>query len=249
MDLPLDLNRPLVAFDLEATSTDADLARIFQFAGIRFNPSGQTDRLSFLCDPIKPIPEDVQELTGIDDKDVEDKPPFSDRVEDVHSFIDGADLLGHNIKEYDIPLLESALARSGFNIPTPEDQIVLDTLEIESELSSLSLEVLYRRYKGEDLEQGHRADHDVKAVLDVLSGQSELYGLPGAPDDIEETLFGKYLDPNQKFLKEDGEIIFQFGKHYGDTLSNVLENNQGYVDWLMRDTQYEDLGQYIEPHI
>jgi DNA polymerase-3 subunit epsilon len=247
--ISLDLERPLVIFDLEATSTDLTLARIFQFAGAKFLPGGGVERMSETYDPLRPIPEEVEDLTGISDEDVQGLPTFNDCIGEVASFLKGADFCGHNIEEYDLPLIKSAFERSDQDFPPPEDRITIDTLQVEKTLSSLSLSHLFRRYEGEDFE-GHQADSDVEATASVLSGQIDLFELSGlSASGIETEMFGEHIDPRQKFKKEtDGSIVFEFGKHAGKTLEDVRFQNPGYIDWMIEEA-YEDLGQYIEPHV
>jgi DNA polymerase-3 subunit epsilon len=250
MSLPLSLDRPLVSLDLEATSTDPENARIFQLAAIRHEPGGNKIEYNQMFDPVVVIPDHVEKLTGITEEDVSGKPMLTDCIGEIKSLIEGADLIGHNIREYDLPLLRAAFNRCGKDFPPPKGRTVLDTMVIEQELSSLSLESLYRLYKGEELEGSHQADKDAKAVLDVLSGQSEVFGISGlSPQEIEENVLDTYLDPSRNFLKENSQIIFQFGKHYGETLSDVQAEDQSYIDWMIHPENYDDLGTYVEPHL
>jgi len=250
MSFPLSLERPLVSLDLEATSTDPENARVFQLAAIRHELGGGKTKYDQMFDPVVVIPDHVEELTGITEKDVGEKPMLTERIGEIKSLIEGADLIGHNIRKYDLPLLRAAFNRCGEDFPPPEDRVVLDTMVIEQELSSLSLESLYRLYKGKELENSHRADEDAKAVLDVLSGQSEVFGIGGlTPREIEDNVLDTYLDPSRNFLKENNQIIFQFGKHYGDTLSDVQARDQSYINWMMHPDNYDDLGTYVEPHL
>lgn len=250
MNLPLDLNRPLCIFDLEATSTDPDEARIFQFGCVKLYPDERSETCSSLFDPMKPIPEDIEELTGISNDDVVGKPVFTDKIDVITGIIHGADLAGHNAKEYDIPLLKSAFNRSGVAFPPPKDRVVLDTLELQKELSSLSLEALYRLYSGSELEEGHTAAADAKAALEVLRGQSEVFDLSElSPANVENGKLSTYLDPNGKFEKVGKDIVFRFGKHYGKTLEEVQNSDYEYIEWLLSPSVYDDLGQHLVPYL
>jgi len=250
MSFPLSLDRPLVSLDLEATSTDPENARIFQLAAIRHEPGGSKTKYDQIFDPVVVIPDHVEELTGITEEDVGGKPMLTERIGEIKSLIEGADLIGHNIREYDLPLLRAAFNRCGKDFPPPKGRTVLDTMVIEQELSSLSLESLYRLYEGKELEGSHRASKDAKAVLDVLSGQSDVFGISGlTPQEIEDNVLDTYLDPSRNFLKKENGIVFQFGKHYGETLSDVLAEDRSYIDWMLTPDNYDDLGAYIEPYL
>ena len=72
--MKLNINKPLVIFDLESTGLDLVNDRIIQISYIKVMPSGEEIRESFNVNPGKPIPELVTQLTGISDADVADAP-------------------------------------------------------------------------------------------------------------------------------------------------------------------------------
>ena len=74
--MKLNLQKPLVIFDLETTGLDMVNDRVIQLSYIKVYPDGKEIRGDMLINPEKHIPELVEQLTGIKDADVADKPTF-----------------------------------------------------------------------------------------------------------------------------------------------------------------------------
>ena len=74
--MKLNLKKPLVIFDLESTGLDLVNDRIIQISYVKVSPNGDEERKNIFVNPGKPIPHEVQELTGITDDDVKDAPTF-----------------------------------------------------------------------------------------------------------------------------------------------------------------------------
>lgn len=243
----MDLQRPLTFLDFEATSTEPRKARIFQASILRVE-SEEEISYTQLYDPWQGIPDHIEELTGITEEDVAGKPDFKEHAGKVAELVDGADLCGHNIKEYDFPLLKKELRRTGHEMP--EHGEVLDTLEIHRDLASGKLEFLAEALLGLDPGEMHDAQRDVEITRQLLNRQRELFGLSETPEKIIEEDLTDYLDEDNKFeLQDDDTVVFKFGKHYNHTLESVAENDSNYIDWMLEDDQYDSLGTYIEPYL
>ena len=74
--MKLNLQKPLVIFDLETTGLDLVKDRVIQISYIKVFPDGKEERGDYLINPEKPIPDVVEQLTGITNDDVKDKPTF-----------------------------------------------------------------------------------------------------------------------------------------------------------------------------
>ena len=72
--MKLNLTKPLIVFDLEATGLDLVKDRIIQISFIKIYPDGKEERDNLFINPECPIPKIVTELTGINDEDVKDAP-------------------------------------------------------------------------------------------------------------------------------------------------------------------------------
>ena len=76
--MKLNLQKPLVIFDLETTGLDFVKDRVIQLSYIKVMPNGEERRENLTINPLIPIPQFITELTGISDADVADKPSFKD---------------------------------------------------------------------------------------------------------------------------------------------------------------------------
>ena len=70
--MKLNLQKPLVIFDLETTGLDLVKDRVIQISYIKVYPDGREERGDHLINPEKPIEPIITQLTGISDDDVKD---------------------------------------------------------------------------------------------------------------------------------------------------------------------------------
>ena len=74
--MKLNIQKPLVIFDLETTGLDMVKDRVIQLSYIKVMPDGEEKRVNLTINPEIEIPQFVTELTGISNEDVADKPTF-----------------------------------------------------------------------------------------------------------------------------------------------------------------------------
>ena len=86
MAFPLQLDRPLVVFDIESTGVNARADRIIELAAIRVEPDGTETEKCWLLNPGVPIPKETTEIHGITDDIVRDCPSFADVAGEVEDF-------------------------------------------------------------------------------------------------------------------------------------------------------------------
>ena len=94
--MKLNLQKPLVIFDLETTGLDLVRDRVIQLSYIKVFPDGREERGNELINPEKPIPDIVVQLTGINNDDVKDKPTFKQLAAKIHEVFKGSDIAGFN---------------------------------------------------------------------------------------------------------------------------------------------------------
>ena len=119
--------RTFVVFDLETTGTDFD-DRTTEIGAVRIVDGKFTEYFTTLVNPLKHIPNDVADLTGIDDDMVKDAPVFKDICSDFYKFCYGATLVGHNV-EFDIRFIRNESKPLDYVFENP----VMDTLAIARE--------------------------------------------------------------------------------------------------------------------
>lgn len=234
----LDLDRPLVCFDLETTGTNVASDRIVQIALIRVEPDGGRRRFTSLVNPGRPIPPEASAVHGITDDHVRSAPRFRQVRPDVEEILHGADLAGFNITRFDLPLLETEIQRAGGTY-SARGRRVIDAMTIFHRMEPRNLEAAVRFYCGAELPGAHSAEVDATATLEVLDAQLARYpDLPRDPEALHEFCNpggDRWVDRTRKFRWDDrGEAVFCFGKYRDKVLREVVVSVEGrdYLQWM-----------------
>ncbi len=93
-----------VVIDIETTGLKCGTSEIIEVAAIRFEHWIPTTKFETLIKPKKRIPFNITDLTGITNEMVADAPSFSSIVSSFLDFIDGYNIVGHNLP-FDLPFL------------------------------------------------------------------------------------------------------------------------------------------------
>ena len=97
--LKIEMNRPLVVFDIESTGVSPRRDRIIELAAVKVSPGGQEDWRCWLLNPTVPIPAETTAIHGIADEDVKDCPTFAERASEIFDFFAGCDIGGFNSED------------------------------------------------------------------------------------------------------------------------------------------------------
>ena len=110
----IDLLRDLsfCVIDLETTGGNHDSDQIIEIGMVRIEGLEIADEKNFLIDPGMRIPDFIQKLTSIKQKDVKGCPKIEDVIDDIVDFIGDDVIVAHNIS-FDLPFLNSVLRRLG----------------------------------------------------------------------------------------------------------------------------------------
>ena len=262
--MKLNLQKPLVIFDLETTGLDLVKERIIQLSYIKVMPNGEEIRHDYTINPEKPIPAEVTELTGISDADVAGKPTFMELAKTLEEEFKGCDFAGYNSNNFDIPLLAEEFLRAGIDFDFGKCRLI-DACAIFRKMEKRNLAAAYKFYCGRKMEddfEAHRADQDTEATYRVLMGQLDRYTPENEPDEPERRLendmqlladFSKQNDnvdsagriiwapkkdaKGQPVVGAEGnpvkEEVFNFGKHKGEPVAQVLRFDPGYFSWVL----------------
>ena len=101
----------VLAFDLETTGVSTNNDRIVQVALVGANSEGEPVNYDMIVNPQRPIPMGASRVHGIYDSDVRGKPVFKHYADDLFALMDGAVIVGHNARRFDMPLLENEYLR------------------------------------------------------------------------------------------------------------------------------------------
>lgn len=246
----LDLQRPLVFFDLETTGLDLKNDHIVQFAFLRVNPDRTQDEWQELVNPGVPIPPEASRVHNITDEMVADKPFLKDFAPLIIEFLKNCDLSGFNIARFDVPFLQSEMDRLGFPLDLKDAKLV-DAQIIYHKNEPRDLTAAYRFYCGGDHVDAHDAMGDVRVTLDILDAQLKKY------NSIPKTTHGlhKYCAPrtdnrfvtsDRKFMWKGNQAVLSFGKHKGQSLQFLVENERDYLIWMQNGDFSDETKSVIE---
>ena len=253
----------MVIFDLETTGLDLVKDRIIQISYIKIYPDGREERGNELVNPEKPIEPIITQLTGISEEDVKDKPTFKQLGATLAEKFTGCDFAGFNSNHFDIPLLAEEFLRAGIDFDFSKSKMIdAQTIFHKMERRNLAAAYkFYCGRKMEDDFEAHRADQDTEATYRVLMGELDKYA-PGANEDSEKVLendmtklaefsrtnnnvdfagrivWAEVKDRNgNPLLDSDGNPkmteVFNFGKHKGIPVADVLHIDPGYYSWIL----------------
>lgn len=237
MKLNFDFDRPIVFFDLETTGLDINTARIVEIAMLKVFPDGSRDSFLTRVNPGIPIPVEATKVHGINNFDVMDKPHFEEIAHDIKTIIDDSDMAGYNLVKYDLPILVNELKRAGIAYST-ENVRVVDVFSIFKKMERRDLTAAYRYYCDKELVGAHSALKDTQATLEIFGAQLNRYNdLPRNMDDLHkfcDPRDERFVDMDKKFIWQNGEAAFTFGKFKGQLLRNVVKTDREYLAWMVQ---------------
>ena len=232
----LKLTRPIAFLDLETTGINITNDRIVEIAIVKIQVDGSKQLKRKLLNPTIPIPKTSSDIHGITDEMVKDAPTFKQVANELKQFIDNCDMGGYNSNRFDLPLLIEEFSRAGitFNI---DGRKMVDVQKVFHQMEQRTLGAAYKFYCNKTLEGAHGAEVDATATWEILEAQIERY--PNLGDTVETivkfTGEDDIVDFARRFVKDDkGVEIFNFGKHKGKSITQVLKEEPQYYDWMMK---------------
>jgi len=236
MNFPLQLDRPLVVFDIESTGVNAKNDRIIELAAIKVDPDGTETERCWLLNPGVPIPPETTAIHGITDEIVKDCPTFAEKAEEIYLFFEGCDVSGFNADRFDIPCLEEEFARTGRTFASSRRRHV-DVQRIYHRMEPRDLSAAVRFYCGRDHAGAHGAEADTRATLDVLKAQLARYPeLPKTTAEMDEWLVPHdplNADRMGMIRWTNGAWCINFGKKKGERLADIFAKEKNYLRWVV----------------
>ena len=233
--MALKLERPLVFIDLETTGINIAIDRVIEIAIVKIMPDKTKLVKHKFINPQMPIPKSSIDIHGITDEKVKDAPTFKEVANELKQFIDNADLSGYSSNRFDIPLLMEEFLRAGIELDITNRRM-LDVQTIFHMMEKRTLEAAYKFYCTKDLVDAHSAEADASATWEILEAQLERYTHLGTTIDTVLQFTGeeKYVDFARRFVLDNEVEVFNFGKHKGRSVVEVLKAEPQYYDWMMR---------------
>ena len=234
--MKLNLNKPICFFDLETTGTNPGKDRIVEIAVLKLDINNQKKEMVWRVNPECPIPDEASSVHGITDEMVKDQPIFKQISKEIYNFIEGCDLGGYNIDKFDLPLLVEEFIRSGIDVSSFVKVKTVDVQTIFFKKEPRDLSSALKFYCNKDHGNAHTALDDTIATYEVLLSQLDKYDDLEPSVDFLSTLTrrNKNIDFAGRIIEDDnGDAIFNFGKHKGKKVKEVLAKEKGYYSWMM----------------
>jgi DNA polymerase-3 subunit epsilon len=232
----LELERPLVFFDLESTGTDPDSDKIVEIAALRLTADGERETRTRRLNPGRPIPPGATAVHGITDADVKDAPSFRQIARSLLQFLEGADLAGFNIGRFDLPLLDREFRECDLDLDVASRKLI-DVMRVYHRKEPRDLSAAVRFYLGREHVGAHGAEADILATAEVLEAQLGRYDdLPHGVDALADWCDPRpenAIDRRGKLAWRDGEAVLTFGRHRDRTLRELVEEAPDYLEWIL----------------
>lgn len=245
--MELNLTRPVAFFDLETTGLNVASDRIVEIAILKVHPNGEKERKEWRLNPQIPISPESSSIHGIFDEDIKDCPTFPQIAGTLIKFLEHSDLGGYNCLKFDVPVLVEEFLRSGYDFDIKGRRCV-DVQNIFHQMEQRTLSAAYRFYCGKELVDAHKAMSDIDATFEILLAQIEKYKDASFTDksgrkyipvinDIKAlhdfTNINRNVDLAGRIVtNEKGEEVFNFGKHNGKRVVDVLKAEPSYYAWI-----------------
>lgn len=233
--MKLNLTRPIAFIDLETTGVNISNDRIVEIAIVKILPDGTRQVKRKLINPLIPIPSSASDVHGITDEMVKDAPSFKQVANEIKQFMDNCDMGGYNSNRFDVPMLIEEFLRAGVSFSVDGRRLV-DVQKVFHMMEQRTLGAAYKFYCNKVLDGAHSAEVDATATWEVLEAQIERYPQIGDTVDSIVKFTGEddIVDFARRFVKENGIEVFNFGKHKGKPVTQVLKEEPQYYDWMMK---------------
>jgi DNA polymerase-3 subunit epsilon len=188
-------------------------------------------------------------IHGIYDEHIKDEPVFKHIAESVAEFLADSDLAGFNSNKFDIPMLMEEFLRAGVKFDLDNRHFV-DVQNIFHQMEQRTLKAAYHFYCDKQIINAHSAEADTRATMEVLLAQIARYenqewedkkGNKSIPvvNDVEGlhkfTNLNRPVDfAGRMAYNEDGDEVFNFGKHKGKKVEDVFNIEPSYYSWMMQ---------------
>lgn len=246
--MKLNLKRPICFFDLETTGTNISTDRIVEIAITKVFPDDKEEVKCRKINPTIPIPIEASLVHGIYDEDVKEEPTFKQVAKGLYDFMKDCDLGGFNSNKFDVPLLLEEFHRVGIDFDISNINLV-DVQNIFHQMEQRTLVAAYKFYCDKDLTDAHSAAADTNATYEVLKAMLDKYekteftdkegntSVPVVNDVPKLAEFSKRnnnVDLAGRFVYNKENIeCFNFGKHKGKPVEQVLSEEPSYYAWMM----------------
>ena len=244
----LNLERPLLFFDIESTGLNIASDSIIELSFVKILPGNEERIKTWRVRPWdyvgkcqRPINPSAMAVHGITNEELVGCPTFYDIIDEVTQWLEDSDLAGFNSAKFDLPMLAEEIERvRTFTDKKPQinlhEKKMVDVQNIFHALEPRNLKAAYRFYCNAELENAHAAEADTLATYEVLKAQLDKY-----PETLKNDVgFLSNFSERQKNVDYAGRLAYNdkkepvitFGKHKGKTAKEVYLHEQSYFSWI-----------------
>lgn len=249
--MQLNLERPLLFFDIESTGLNIPEDSIIELSFVKVFPDGEERVKTWKIKPWdyqrqcqRPINPEASKVNGVTDDMLTGCPTFYDCAEEIASWLKDSDLAGFNSAKFDLPMLSEEFERArlaGKDVDVDlHAPLMVDVQNIFHAMEPRNLRAAYRFYcGGDDFDNAHTAEADTIATYKVLQSQLDRYPevLKNDVKALSSFVGRKYVDFSGHLIYDDkGEPVINFGKHKGKTARKVFETEPSYFSWIQQGT-------------
>ncbi|MBR5768327.1 MAG: PHP domain-containing protein, partial [Clostridia bacterium] len=164
-------------FDIETTGLSSHRDRIIEIGAVIFKGGKMTDVFCTYVDPGMPIPENITNLTGIKNSDVEGAPSQREAVGAFLRFAGDRILVAHNAL-FDVGFIRKACEDNGIDFANTYMDTVAMSRYINPELSKHKLDNLAVYFGLGDFNH-HRASDDAEMLALIFAAMTEKFAATG----------------------------------------------------------------------
>ena len=171
-----------VFVDIETTGGNANHDRITEVAILKMQEGKLVSEWSTLVNPLTYIPEQIQQLTGINHEMVLDQPPFHDIYREIYERLEGNVFVAHNAR-FDYSFLKNEFKRCSKSFRAPVLCTVKLSRKLFPEYKRHNLDSIMDRH---DLQCSarHRALGDARVLFDFMKSLYEVL----KPEQVDEVI-------------------------------------------------------------
>ena len=243
----MKINKPLVFFDIESTGLDITKDKIIEITILKLSISGRKNTFTFRINPEIPIPSENSKIHGIYDKDVKNSPSFKKVGNKIKKLLYKCDLVGFNILKFDLPILIEEFKNNKISFSI-NDINIIDVQKLYHLMEKRNLSSAYKFYCNKTLKNSHSSFSDTMATYEIFLNQlkkydnQEVFDLKGNKmgkisknlNKINNTLNNNMIDLEGRFIMDNDDPVFNFGKYKGKKIKEILKKNPGYFNWIIK---------------
>ncbi len=244
--MELNLQRPLLFFDIESTGLNIPSDSIVELSFVKVFPGGEHRIKTWKVKPWdyelsrqRPMTPEASKVNGITDDMLVGCPTFFEVSDEVAGWLRDSDLAGFNSSKFDLPMLAEEFERvklAGKDLKIDlHAPLMVDVQNIYHMMEPRNLKAAYRFYcGGEDFDNAHTAEADAVATYEVLKAQLDRYDtLKNDVKALSSYVPKRYVDFSGQLIYDDkGEVLINFGKHKGKKARDVYRSEPSYFAWV-----------------